>query len=128
MYYQVIQIEQIERKSTRKYKTWGEIDKAVLECYIAWWPIEKYVILDQETADKYGVESEITAEQLFSKIDFYNEEVVDRNIIEKCVIVDRDGFKERRIPEFHEKLEYDDRTRAYTIIESFGEDANIYVK
>ena len=36
MYYQVIQINQIERKSIRKYNTWGKIDKAVLECDIEW--------------------------------------------------------------------------------------------
>ena len=45
MYYQVIQIEQIEKKSLQKYETWEKINKATLEGEIDWYPIEKYVIL-----------------------------------------------------------------------------------
>lgn len=118
MYYQVIQIDEIDKDEVIKDSDdWKELYRRALYDELDYFPRYKYVILDRETAEKYGLESDITAVELFDKMTYYNEEVVDKDIIKKCVILDREAFKEKKIEEFYLKLQYDDElTCAFNVI------------
>ena len=97
MYFQIVEIHQIPCVLIENCKTYEEADCHVIPGRLI---AESYVVIDNETAEKYGIESEITAKQLFEdEIEFYKKEELDRNLIEKCTIVNLEELERRRIDE-----------------------------
>lgn len=97
MYFQIVEIHQIPGVLIEDCKTYEEACPHVIPGRLI---AISYVVIDKYTAEKYNLESEITAKQLFEdEIDFYKKEELDRNLIEKCVIVNLEELQRKRIDE-----------------------------
>ena len=121
MYFKIVQIDDVMLDNLNGIEDWDELKTEVrFAGFIQSREHIKYVIIDAETAEKFGLESEISMKEFFDQMDYYDEEELDSNNIKNCVIVKLQTLEDKRIPELASEIAYGNNiSYAYRKIASF---------
>lgn len=121
MYFKIVQIDDVMKDRLNGIENWDELKTEVrFTGFIQSREHAKYAIIDVETAEKFGLESEVSMKEFFDQMDYYDEEELDPNNIKNCIIVKLQTLEDKRIPELASEIAYNKNiSYAYRKIASF---------
>lgn len=104
MYFKIIEIYDVMKYSIRGIKDWEKLKSEVKFGSIQSRAYNKYVLIDLETAETFGLESDISTKEFFDEMTYYDKEELHPNKINNCIILKFRTLKDKRIPEFASEL------------------------